>query len=159
MFAVLKFRTTDHEGKFWNWFNASEKRRRTNERVAFKATMFIGTFGPLVWEKFLLANYMCENLLTIIIIHCCFYPLLDKLCALNFHGCRQLRKYFNNKKFPIYGIWWTDVCRHGLQSAAHACQTHLWKSGSQYTLLAKSVAKGMPSSPIPHTEHLKHTGW
>ena len=28
------------------------KWRRTNERVVFEATMFTGTFGPLLWEKF-----------------------------------------------------------------------------------------------------------
>ena len=37
--------------------------------------------------------------------------------------------------------------------------TNSWKHVTQWTLLAESTVKGMPSSEVWHTMHVKHSGW
>ena len=39
------------------------------------------------------------------------------------------------------------------------CQTHLWKSSMQCIWLVASTVKGIPSSDLPQTTHVKQSGW
>ena len=51
-------------------------------------------------------------------LHCCNQSLSKNTCLFNFRCRLDLRKYFNNKLFPIYG---STVCLY----------EHLWSQGSR----------------------------
>ena len=73
--------------------------RLSNESCVSAATTCTSAFGRLLWERFFTVNESRQTVETDMLW------LSKNIRALNFRKPGHLRKYCNNKNFPIYGSY------------------------------------------------------